>query len=289
VAVDVEVRRSESIGPMLRDPEIVRLHRVVDDYEGMRRDGVLDTLPESALRAIQSAVSEAQETLSRTAPGQLERRKVEVPLLVSATVGDTARGSGRVRIDLVAPIPLTGVAGPVARLVARLARGVRDLAEYLDLPLQAVRFEQRGTLAGAAVFAVEAPGRQGLTSAEVSETTEVLLDSAIADDDEALLPVLLHPLVREVPEQIVKAVLAQLTPLPPPTGQSVTEGDHLSLETAATRLRCSPVELAVRLALIGLPLGDDGVVDPGALNSLRGLEGAATTGDSHAGHTGAKA
>jgi hypothetical protein len=268
LAAEIEKRTGFEIHQLLNTPEAARLQQVISDYEGMRRDGILPTLPETALQAIQRAVGEAKQSLASITPAAATRRSLHVPMAVSADIRADAGADARLHVGLLAPIPADELTGPLARLVVRLARGVKELIEYLDIDPATVRITRHDSLGGGMLLGLDAPAPGNASAEAAAEAAAVMLESAVADDENAPLPMLLVPQLGEVPARLLSTVHLAAAPV---TLQLLDEADGdgpVDLDAAAAQVGCSPLELAIHLALGGMLLEDDGEVDRGALRTL---------------------
>jgi hypothetical protein len=252
------------------DPAMALLQRRLDDFGVLSRDGRLEALPESAIVALQASVEEARMALSEVAPTQLTRRRVEIPLVVSAFVAERLNDpEQRLRLDFIVPVGAVVAGGPATRLAARFGKGIRELVEYLDLPFMSVAVEQRGMFAGNSVVRVESIVSQPVDPTAATEAAEVMLESTITDDDALPMPILLMPQVMAISHQVVDALHLEPMRYSEPEAGSFDAVTQLGLAEAALRLGCSPLVAAVRLALRGIVLEDDGRVPAEALYAIR--------------------
>ena len=282
LAAEIEQGIGFEIHRLLNNPEAGRLQQIVSDYEGMRRDGILPGLPESALQAIQRAVNEAKQALASITPAAASRRSLVVPMAVSAEVTAEGDAPSRLRFGIVAPIPAEDLTGPLVRLVVRLAHGVKELIEYLEIDPATVKITQHGSLGGGALLGLEAPAPSNATAEAAAEAAAVMIESSVADDENAHLPMLLIPQLRDVPARLLVPAQGAVVAVASPAGDGSGGDRPLTLGVAAAQVGCSPLELAVHLALSGVLLDDDGEVDPGALRTLAASAGRVPQGVSGA-------
>ncbi len=156
----------------------------------------------------------------------------------------------------------------MARLVVRLARGVKELIEYLEVDPATVRITRHDSLGGGMLLGLEAPAPSNASAEAAAEAAAVMIESAVADDENAPLPMLLVPQLGEVPARLLSTAHLTASPLAPAILDEADGDGPLYLDAAAAQVGCSPLELAIHLALGGVLLEDDGEVDSGALRTL---------------------
>jgi hypothetical protein len=267
-AADLERSYATELRPLFGDPEFAALRRIVDDYEAMRISGQFDSLPESAARVIEASAVDARRRLSLIAPPLSSRRTINVPLVVGTHIVTSGSGDERrLRIDTVVPIGAGEVYGPTMRLAGRYAQALREVTDYLDVPAGSVSIHQLGMIGGSCVIRLDTPVPPTIDAGSAAEAVEVMLESAIADDEDALLPVLLAPRVREVTRSVLDALPWRPPTLLPSVDRGTTS-EVMSLETAAASQGYTPLELAVLLAMHGMPLEENGQVRIETLEAL---------------------
>jgi hypothetical protein len=255
-ASEFEREYSRELQRVLDHPELAELHQTISDYERMRRDGLLERLPASALQAIQVSVDAAQASFSRASARPLARRAIAVPVAVASMSYKEAT----LRIVIAVPVGIPVVDGPMMRLTLKVAQAIREAAVYLDLAPDSVAVQQHLAADGASVVRLEAPLGEGRNADAAAEAMEVMLDVALTEDADLHAPVLLMPYVWRIPISVIDGLHA-VGPTPKPVAAvHLPPGERVPLEDAARDTNTAPVALAIRLALHGMPVENDGLV-----------------------------